>query len=334
MKEDKFFYNWNILGHSNIVKYLQQIIESENFLNTYLFSGAKDIGKKTVAQYFSQSIFCTDKKNLPCGKCEECLEIQKATHPDLIFISLEEGKKNISIEQIRDFKDRFSLTPMRSKFKIGIINDADRLNQESGNALLKIIEEPPKNSLIILLSEDIDKILPTIRSRSQNIIFNNVKFQEIYNHLIKLGAEKNLSFELAKFSGGTPGVAMSFLNNLDEWEKRKEELKSTIAIMSNSINEKFDWIENQIDNSKNYDSYSFLSKKFIDFTRISRDMCVFKLNENAELIHPFLKDQIEHISEKYSEEKLIEFYKFANNAKKLIFDNVNPRLLFENLLII
>ena len=334
MKEDKFLYNWNILGHANIIKYLQKIVSTRNFLNTYLFSGAEDVGKKTVARYFVSSIFCKSEENIPCNKCNDCLEIKNLTHPDLISVSLEQGKKNISIEQIRDFREKFSLSPLRSEFKIGIINDADRLNPESSNALLKIIEEPPRNSFIILIACDADRILPTIKSRSQNIIFGGVKQKEIYDYLIDGGADKNLAQELSKFSGGAPGVAMAYLKNPKEWEKRKKDLGEIIEIMQSSINEKFKWIENIVDKSRTQDSYSALSKTLIDFMRIARDLCVFKTDKHTELIHPFLEEDIKVISEKYKIEKLLEFYDFANKSRNIIFENVNPRLIFENLLLI
>lgn len=334
MKEDKFLYNWNILGHANIIKYLQKIVKTQNFLNTYLFSGPEDVGKKTVARYFIQSIFCEAKDNIPCNKCADCLEIKNLIHPDLISVSLEENKKNISIEQIRDFREKFSLTPMRKEFKIGIINDADRLNPESSNAMLKIIEEPPKNSFIILIARDTDKILPTIKSRSQNIIFGGVKQKEIYDYLISNGADKNLATELSKFSGGAPGVAMAYLKNPKEWEKRKQDLQETIEIINASINEKFKWIENTIDKSRNQNSYNMLSKTLIDFMRIARDICVFKTDKHGELIHSFLEDDIRIVSEKYKVEKLLEFYNFASNSRSRIFDNINPKLIFENLLLI
>ncbi len=334
MKEDKFLYNWNMLGHANIINYLQKLIRTRNFLNTYLFAGAEDVGKKTIARYFVQSIFCKDEESIPCNKCSDCLEIKNGTHPDLIQVSLEDNKKNISIDQIRDFREKFSLTPMRSEFKIGIINDADRLNQESSNALLKIIEEPPKNSFVILIAQDIDKILPTIKSRSQNILFSGVKQKEIYDYLINNGADKNLAIELSKFSGGAPGVAMAYLKNPKEWEKRKQDLKQTIEIIDSSINDKFKWVENIVDKSRTQDSYNVLSKILVDFMRIGRDICVLKTDEHAELIHPFLQDEIRGISEKYKTERLLEFYNFANNSRNIIFDNVNPKLIFENLLLI
>ncbi|HNZ86399.1 MAG TPA: AAA family ATPase [bacterium] len=334
MKEDKFLYNWNVLGHENIIKHLQKILKTKNFLNTYLFSGPEDVGKKTIAKYFIQSIFCKDQESIPCNKCGDCLELKNGIHPDLIQVSLLENKRDIGIDQVRDFREKFSLTPMRSQFKVGIINGADRLSQESSNALLKIIEEPPKNSFVILIAQDVDKILPTIKSRSQNIIFGGVKQKEIYDYLLNNGADKNLSFELSKFSGGAPGVAIAYLKNPKEWERRKQDLYDTVEIIDSSINDKFKWVEKLVNKSKSADSYNILSKTLIDFMRIGRDICVLKTDEHAELIHVFLQDKIRDIAHKYKMEQFLEFYNFANKSRNIIYNNINPKLIFENLLII
>ncbi len=333
--ENQKSFNWPILGHENIIRYLQRLIEKENFIHTYLFTGPRDIGKKTVSNFFVQSIFCLADINIPCKICINCVEIEKHIHPDFIYVNLEEGKKNISIDQVRLFQEKMRLTPMRSKFKIGIINRAATLTTEASNALLKTIEEPPKNSIVILIAEKIENILPTIVSRAQNIIFNNVSNNEICNYLKDLGASSDLAKELADFSGGAPGVAINYFKNLDSWKQQKDELKKMLDIIDNSISEKFSFVDEKMKFSQSSEnSYSYFEDLLNSYIRISRDLILFKISSDTNLIHSFLKNSIADISKNHSFEEIMEFYKNALNGKKMIFKNINPKIILENLLLI
>ncbi len=334
-KEDSQNMNWPILGHKNIVKYLERLIEKQDFLHTYLFTGPRDIGKKTMADLFVKSIFCSDKNSVPCNHCNDCIEISKFSHPDYIFVDREEGKKNISIEQVRDFQSRMSRTPMRSKYKIGLINNADSLNKESANALLKTIEEPSKSSMVILMAEKIENILPTIRSRSQNIIFNNVSDDEIYENLKSLGSGGDMAQELSKFAGGSPGIALHYFKNQENWNAQKIFLNQMLEIIDNPLNEKFFWVESMTKKIGSKDNqYSYFENLLDNYLKIARDLIIFKVDPELDLIHSFLQSSISKISRKYSYDELISFYKNILSAKKMIFQNVNPRILLENILII
>ena len=336
----KNFY-WPILGHKNISEYLQGLIIGKNFCHTYIFSGSKDIGKKTMANCFIQSIFCQkDKyleeknKHFPCGECIDCIEFKKNIHPDLISIDLEEDKKNISIGSIREFKEKFYLTPIRSVYKVAMINNADHLSDEASNALLKIIEDSPKNAVVIFISENPDFILPTIKSRAENIIFNSVAKDEIFDYLKNSGLDSNNAKELSEFSAGLPGISMYYSKNLEHWEKYKEDLRNILEIIDNPVNDKFKFIEEQIKLSKTYpNQYIYFDNLLSIYSRFARDLMVYKLNENIDLIHPFLESVISKISSKYDSVDLMDFYKKIIDSKKMLYQNVNPKIIFENLLL-
>ncbi|MDD3284663.1 MAG: hypothetical protein PHZ07_03660 [Patescibacteria group bacterium] len=337
----KQFY-WPILGHRNVLEYLQSLITNKNFCRTYLFSGPKDIGKKTMADYFMQSIFCEkynclDEKDkcFPCGVCVSCIEAKKHIHPDFISIDLEDDKKNISIDSIREFKEKFYLTPIKSIYKVAIINNADHLSDEASNALLKIIEDSPKNSVVIFISENPDFILPTIKSRAEHIIFNSVAKDEIFDHLKNSGLNSDIAKELSEFSAGLPGISIYYSKNLEHWEKYKEDLRNILEIIDNPVNDKFKFIEEQIKLSKTYpNQYIYFDNLLSIYSRFARDLMVYKLNENIDLIHPFLEDVISKISSKYDSIDLLDFYKKIIDSKKMLYQNVNPKIIFENLLLI
>lgn len=339
--KNKEFY-WPILGHENISKYLQNLLLSKNFCHTYLFSGVKGLGKKTITNYFIQSIFCQKDKYLertnekfPCQECVDCRELLASSHPDCLYIGLEENKKNISINQVREFKEKFYLSPMRSNYKVAVIKDADYLSIEASNALLKIIEEPPKNSIVILISENIENLLATIKSRSQIINFNSVSQKKIYDYLLDLGADEKISQELSDFSGGMPGIAINFYRNLDSWNLYKEDLRQMLEILDNPINDRLNWVEKKVKLSKNSSKqYLYFSDILGCYKRLARDLLMCRLNEDIKVIHSFLDDVLKKVSSKYSVETLLKLYNKSVESEKMLSRNVNPRLVFENLLLL
>ncbi len=334
----EFKFNLPVLGHQNIIKYLQRLIISKQFVSGYLFFGPEDIGKKTLVNLFVKSIFCFENQgttNFPCGECKDCKNIDKKIHPGYIEINLEEDKKNISIDQIRELKERLYLTSSTGSYKIAVINQADLMSLEAANALLKLIEEPPKNSIIILITKKVENILPTIRSRTQNIIFQNVPLKEIRDHLVKNGVSEKLARELAEFSGGIPGLAMAYYRDLDLWNNKKNSLNEMLDILDKPINDRLAWVDEQVKLSKkSSNQYIYFEALLNSYLRLIRDAIVFQINSEIELIHPFLEEIISTISEKYKSQDLLVFYKNALAGKKSLNQNVSPKIILENLLLI
>jgi DNA polymerase III subunit delta' len=334
----EFKFNWPVLGHQNIIKYLQRLIISKQFVSGYLFFGPEDIGKKTLVNLFVKSIFCFENQSsqdFPCGNCKDCRDISKNIHPGYIEVNIEDGKKNISIDQVRELKERLYLTSATGSYKVVVINQADLLSIEASNALLKLIEEPPKNSIIILITKKVEDIIPTIRSRTQNIIFHNVALKEIKNHLIKNGVSEKLARELSEFSGGIPGLAMSYYQNLDLWTNKKNSLNEMLELLDQPVNERLKWVNEQMKISKkSSNQYIYFESLLNSYLRLVRDLIVFQLDSELELIHPFLKEIIVKISNKYQSNQLLNFYKQVLAGKKSLNQNVSPKIIFENLLLI
>lgn len=145
-----------------ILNFLDKLILADKTTGSFIFSGPKGSGKKDAALYFAQKIIKNPRS--------------LANHPDVFFLEKDKDKKNISIESVRHLIGKLSLSASLGK-KIAIIQDADNLNINGFNALLKTLEEPKKNTTIILITKDLDKILPTIISRSQVLRFKNVNLE-------------------------------------------------------------------------------------------------------------------------------------------------------------
>lgn len=168
----------DIIGHQKQWEFLKRSIDSRNISHAYLFHGPNRIGKKKIAMEFAKYINCERKSfdsaqdlRRPCQKCPSCYQIESQVHPDIIFIEPELGKKSISIEQIRNLKEKISSSPLRAEYKIAIIDQAHLMTFEAQSALLKQLEEPKGKKIIILVTEYPDKLLTTIISRCQKIRF-------------------------------------------------------------------------------------------------------------------------------------------------------------------
>jgi DNA polymerase-3 subunit delta' len=220
----------DIIGHKKIISYLEKSIQRNNLHHAYLFSGPEHIGKFTVAVDFSKKII---------GEARE-------VEPDLIIIRPEieekEGrvrKKAIDVETVRELQRRLSMTPER-KYKIAIIDEAELLNIQAQNALLKTLEEPPKNVIIFLVAQNQEKMLPTIISRCVVKKFTPVSTEEI-SKIIPV-ADKDAE-EIIFWSLGRPGLAMSYINDKKELDAARETLADLKKVISSNMAERFSLAE-------------------------------------------------------------------------------------------
>jgi DNA polymerase-3 subunit delta' len=157
-----------------------------------------------------------------CDKCDACLLVDAATHPDLFTVSRPEDKNEMPIEAMKEFCRNFSFKAARGLGKIGIVEDSDDFNEESANCFLKTLEEPPPGSLLILLSANLDRQLTTIKSRCQMVRFAPLPDEHVRTLLKKQGIEDAAMLDrLVRLSGGSPGQAMALADET-LWQKRRE----------------------------------------------------------------------------------------------------------------
>ena len=198
----------DIKGQERSTQIIKGYLQSSAFRGAYLFIGEEGIGKYLVARTLAKAINCLNRQDDSCDSCASCLKIEKRGHPDIHYIELTDSD-NIKIEAIRSIKKDISLKPYEAKSKVFIINDAHNLTAEAAGALLKILEEPPKNNLIILVSSKPALLFKTIISRCKIIRFYPLKRSELKQMLKKdYSLDDNLAHFLAYFSEGRIGAAL------------------------------------------------------------------------------------------------------------------------------
>lgn len=209
---------WSDLrGHDLQRTWFSTAVQNRRLATSFLFVGAEGIGKRTFARLLAKSLLCrsTDAAELQhCGNCEDCVQVDASTHPDLLQISKPPEKANLPVELLIGERDKrmreglchdISLRPYGGKRKIAILDDADSLNIEGANCLLKTLEEPPPDSLLILIGTSLQRQLSTIRSRCQAILFHPLDREHMVHlmmqHQIADSAEQ--AAELADRCGGS-----------------------------------------------------------------------------------------------------------------------------------
>jgi DNA polymerase-3 subunit delta' len=227
-----------IEGHDEVVEQFRQSLARGRLASTYLFVGPQGVGKHAFAKKFAQTLLCLThppERLEPCGHCAGCLQVVAGTHPDLIVVAKPAEKSEIPVQLLIGAGERrmheglchdISLKPFMGGRRVAIIDDADHLNEEGANCLLKTLEEPPPRSVIILVGTSADRQLPTIRSRSQIIRFRPLDEAVVASLLISEGVAANPAEaqQLAAYSDGSLAKACE-LADAELWKFRGELLK-------------------------------------------------------------------------------------------------------------
>jgi DNA polymerase III subunit delta' len=210
----------DVVGQERPLSIIQANLESNRFLGAYIFSGPEGIGKKMVAKIIAQQLNCAGQPERPCGNCSSCLKIDKEEHPDLHII--QNGQAQIKIEDIRDILRQANFRPYEGLVKVFIIDNAHKLNLEAANSLLKVLEEPPKDVLIILVTHKPQNIIKTVLSRCKQIKFASLVRSRLETILIQQHAlDRATAHFLAYYAEGRLGLALRLKDTPLLQEKNK-----------------------------------------------------------------------------------------------------------------
>ncbi|MBZ9571818.1 hypothetical protein KJA15_00565 [Patescibacteria group bacterium] len=301
-----------ILGHQKQWKFLKKSAELERISHSLLFYGEEKLGKKTIALEFIKLLNCQNPQfsKRPCQICRSCQDIQKRQHTDVLLI--EPINKEIQISQIRDLSWKLALKPYSASIKSAIIDKAHFMNREAQSCFLKTLEEPKGKTLLILITEYPEILLPTILSRVQKIKFYPIKRAEIEKYLLTQGVSQKFASKISQLSLGKPGEALDFLLDPKKIENQEKRLKELISVLNSNLVSRFQYAKDLSLKPQNL-------KEILEiWLRYFRDI---------------LFSNIDHPSEKYSLKKLKSILKLIQNTIFFLSTtNVNPRLALENLL--
>lgn len=319
----------DIVGQEQIKEHFLNAMKSDKISHAYIINGEEGSGKRTLAKALAMTLQCELGGSEPCMQCRSCKQSMTDNQPDIRWV-VHEKPNSIGVEEIRDqLNQDIQLKPYSSRYKIYIINDADKLTVQAQNALLKTIEEPPHYAIILLLTMNSDRFLPTILSRCVLINMKPIPSSMIKKYLIKEKGIPDYKADLAvAFSQGNLGKAVKLSSS-----EYFNELKENVLQLMKYINEMD--ITAVVDAIKKVGEYKLEINDYIDLMLIwYRDILLFKATKNIDSL--VFKDEVRHISEQASKcsfhglELIIEA---MDKAKIRLRANVNFDLSLELMLL-
>jgi DNA polymerase III subunit delta' len=324
---------WPLIGNQHITKYLERSIVNNKISNAYVFSGADDLGKTTLASFFAKLLLCANSQKAPCGYCPTCKAFDNtdSIHPDLHVVKKESDKKNISIKQIRTFIKSMSLSSFVSKRKVGIIKHADTMSIEAHNAMLKTLEEARHGMVIILVVNEIDTVPETVISRCQVLNFRSVCFDEIYDDLTReKNVSRNSARDYAKICLGRPALALKFLDDNDFYKKYLDRVEVFMHFFEQNLNGRFSAVNRLLGSDKGQVAATNAKRILNAWGGVVRDLLLLRMN-NAELIqHQAVVNHVNSGDFKIpSYGKILSAYKRIKQAEDYLIYNINPKSALE-----
>lgn len=312
-----------------VLKMFKNSIMKERLAHAYLFEGTKGTGKREAGILLAKSVFCHSPKDgyVPCETCINCKRINTGNHPDVHVV--EPDGLSIKKGQIQALQEEFSKTGVESKKKLYMIVHAERMTINAANSLLKFLEEPHPQTMAVLITEQVQQILPTILSRCQTISFNSLSPEKLIEIYRANGVEPHMASLLAQLT-----------NNLDEaieysqndWfvQAQKIVLKLYEALKKNPLEAMValqeDWFTH------------FKEKEQVDrgldlLLLIFKDLLYIQLGKQEQVVYLNEKVRLEQFALQSSSRQLSGQMTAVLEAKRRLQANMNPQLLMEQLLL-
>jgi DNA polymerase III subunit delta' len=331
----------SIIGQEHSIRFLTILLQKGMIPNALLFTGPEGVGKKMAALSFAMAANCagmTVAKNKasgqniedsvfptePCGTCKYCRKFDSGSHPD--FIRIDPEGQVTKIFQIRELRQILSMKPFEARLRVVVISKAHTLNQEASNALLKVLEEPPDRTILILITPQISDLLPTIVSRCQHVRFNPIPV-----NLLAAALTQNLTMDqkeaefIAAMANGSFSRALA-LKNADWIFRRNWIIKETENLDTGSVAVILALAE-KMAKSKDKESIHDLLEMIKTW---HRDLVIAKYCPNK-IINKDLMENIRNVTRQYPQNMLLRRMAVIQQAQKEIDTNVNPRLVLETL---
>jgi DNA polymerase-3 subunit delta' len=310
-----------IIGQERAIRLLSRMLQNGRLAHALLFTGIDGIGRQTAAKALAMALNCANPVGVSaCGVCRSCQKVISGNHPDVIIVR--PSGAFIKIDQARALRKHLRFAPLERGRRVIIVNDAQTMNAEASNAMLKILEEPPNDTHIILTASQTTDLLPTIVSRCQNIHFRPIPAAKIAEVLVAQGnLDQDTATALAILAKGSLGRVLSA--DAKKWMAWREQLLGRVGSVSReSIQELFVFAEALAhDKAKLEDALDMMTTWFRDVL-----MCKF---QPEKVLNGDLMESIQGASKEFSVDEILEKMAAVFAAQSAILKRANPRLALE-----
>lgn len=319
-----------IIGHEQIIQHLKNAIEMDKISHAYIFNGPDQSGKKMLAEAFAMALQCERGASEPCMECRSCNQAANHNQPDIIYVT-HEKPNTLSVADIRSqLVNDIEVKPYSSKYKIYIVDEAEKMNQQAQNALLKTIEEPPAYAVILLLTSNADAFLPTILSRCVTLNLKVVADDKIKKFLMERWRVPDYQADVCvAFAQGNVGKAVALASS-DSFGELKA---AAVQLLKRCHEIELYEFKEAI---KQISEYKLQIDDYLDIMMIwYRDILIYKATTDVNRL--IFKDEVYDIKKQASKssysgvEAILEA---IEKAKLRLKANVNFDLVMELLLLI
>lgn len=317
----------DILGHERQRALLQNTIRRDKVHHAWLFVGPAGVGRRTMARTFAMALNCEQQDGEACGQCGSCHKILGNIHPDVKWVGEDRTAAQLKIEEVRENILRFiTLRIFEARFRVVVVLDAERMNVNTANALLKTLEEPPQRTVFILTAPSLNALLPTIRSRCQKLRLSPVEDQTLTRFLAeKQSLPTDQALLLARLAEGSVGRALGY--NPEQLAARTTFLKAMLDTASGSNADPLGLAE-----KLNPDRLTLLSQ-LDSLESLWRDVAVAQLAPQTPLRNPDFQPQIAAMASRVPARTLQQLLASAAEARGAVKLNINPQIILEHLLL-
>lgn len=315
----------DVVGNPGVKKILHRALKQKKLPNSLLFTGYEGIGKREAALVVAKALNCLKKSSDACEECTHCRAINNGNFPDVMVIS--PAKDTLKIDQMRLLKDTAYLKPMVGRKRVFIVDEAEKMNDEASNSLLKILEEPPPFSHIILVTPNPYRIIPTIKSRCQIFQFSPIPKEEIQKALVTKGFSPERAQILSLLVNGNLKQALSL-----EWEEVQSQRKKAWHLFL-ALHKR----EKSADLLKHFSGSRAVIKEELETTlEILASYCrdVVLIKEKAEagfLMNPDFEQEIGKVAQSVSLVQAMDFLTKIDFAIDALRKNLNVNILMSSI---
>ena len=329
---------WTLYGQDHLLKRLEISLRQRRQSHAYLLSGPPHVGKMTLAINLSQAVNCLEGPGVPCGSCTQCTRIAQGRHADIRTLAPGQGedarsaRTMIGIIEVKEALRRVHLNPYEGSTSVVIIDGAESMSEEAANALLKTLEEPPPQVMFLLLTTNEDAVLPTIRSRCQNLTLLTMSKEKMIERLL---TDRQVSPEQAehlfRLSRGCLGWAISAVDDSQVLEQRQADLEKMQETLDAGLETRFTYA-NEV--ASLFGSDREAAKDLLAlWLRWWRDLLLIKEGAEEFLHNADHSDPLRSQASGLSTPQIVQFIKCLMQTLSSLDSNANPRLAMEVLML-
>lgn len=322
--------NWDMLGHEWAVRLLKGHVERDRVRHAYLFCGPLGVGRRTLALRLTQALNCPQpsKPGEPCRTCRTCTQIERMQYPDLMVVQAEQQGGTLKVDQIRELRRALALAPYEARFKVALLLRFEEANPNAQNALLKTLEEPGPQVVLVITAESAESLLPTIVSRCEVLRMRPLLPEQVSEGLqTNWGAPEDQATLLAHISGGRPGYALDLFRKPEHVEQRSVWLDDHARLLESNRVERFAYAERMV---KKRDA---LLQVLSVWLSLWRDVMLRAAGASAPVANPDRLEEITKLAADHGMDTARGAVSAIDRTMESLDKNVNPRLAIEVLML-